>query len=101
MTIRMDVYYRAPQDPDAFEKRYIEGHLPLIGKYEKIKSFTFGKVTRVLQGDYPYAYQFTGTWASKDDCKADLSSRQAKTATEDAQQFATQGFDVVVFEELA
>jgi uncharacterized protein (TIGR02118 family) len=100
MTIRMDVLYKAPADPEAFEKRYIEGHLPLIGTYDKIKSYTFGKVTRVLQGDYPYAYQFTGTWASKDDWKADLSSEQAKRATEDAQSFAPE-FHVVVSEELA
>ncbi len=33
--------------------------------------------------------------------KADLSSEPAKAATADAQEFATQGFDVVVYEELA
>jgi len=100
MTVRMAVYYRAPEDPDAFEKRYIEGHLPLIGKYEKVQAYSFNKVTRTLQGDFPYSYAFVGTWASKDDWKADLSSEPAKLAAEDAKSFAP-AFDVVVFEEIA
>ena len=49
--IRMAVYYRAPDDPEAFEKRYLEGHLPLVQKYEKMESCTFNKTTRTLQGD--------------------------------------------------
>ena len=43
---------------------------------------------------------FVGTWKSKDDWKADLSSEQAKIATEDAKSFAPP-FDVVVFEQLS
>ncbi len=98
--IRMTVYYRAPDDPDAFEKRYLEGHLPLVQKYEKMQSSSFNKVTRTLQGEFPYAYAFVGTLKSKDDWKADLSSEQAKLATEDAKAFAPP-FDVVVFEQLS
>ena len=98
--IRMTVYYRAPDDAGAFEKRYLEGHLPLVQKYEKMQSSSFNKVTRVLQGEFPYAYAFVGTWQSKDDWKSDLSSEQAKIATEDATSFAPP-FDVVVFEQLS
>lgn len=101
MTVRMAVYYRPPADADAFERRYIDGHLPLIGKYEKIESYSFNKVTRTVQGDFPYAYAFVGTWTDRDGWKADMQSEQAQTATKDAQEFATQGFDVVVFEQLA
>ena len=72
--IRMTVYYRPPDDADAFEKRYLEGHYPLVQKYEKMQMSSFNKVTRVLQGEFPYAYSFVGVWDSKDDWKADLSS---------------------------
>jgi len=98
--ISMTVYYRAPDDPEAFEKRYLEGHLPLVQKYEKMESCSFNKVTRTLQGDYPYAYTFVGLCKTKDDWKADLSGEQAKIATEDAKSFAPP-FDVVVFEQLS
>jgi uncharacterized protein (TIGR02118 family) len=101
MTVRMAVYYKAPADPQAFEKRYVEGHLPLVRAYDNIKGVSMHKVSRVVMGDFPYAYAFVGTWADKDGWKADMQSEKAKLAAEDAQQFATQGFDVVVFEELA
>jgi uncharacterized protein (TIGR02118 family) len=100
MTLRMAVYYRPPDDPAVFEKRYVEGHLPLVRAYDNIKSLSLNKVSRALVGEFPYAYVFTGTWASKDDWKADMASDKAKRAAEDAASFATQGFDVVVFEDI-
>jgi uncharacterized protein (TIGR02118 family) len=100
LMLRMAVYYRAPEDAEAFERRYVEGHLPLVQKYEKMMSSSFHKVTRTLQGDFPYAYAFVGTWSDKGSWKADLSSEQAKLATEDAQSFAPP-FDVVVYETIA
>jgi uncharacterized protein (TIGR02118 family) len=97
----MVVYYRLPPDTGAFERRYIDGHLPLVQKYERMQTGSFNKVSRVLMGEFPYAYAFVGTWADRDAWKADMQSEQAMAATADAQEFATQGFDVVVFEELA
>jgi uncharacterized protein (TIGR02118 family) len=96
--LTMAVYYRKPDDNEAFEKRYIEGHLPLIDKYEKIKGRSFGRFTRNLVGEVPYSHVFVGHWDDKDGWKADLSSEAATLATEDAQSFATQGFDVAVIE---
>lgn len=98
--VTMLVLYRAPADAEAFEKRYVEGHLPLIGKYQNIKDFSFHKVTRTVMGEFPYAYMFQGTWADKDGWKADLGSDAAKEATADANTFAEGLFDVVVFEQL-
>src|SRR5690349_2863999 len=98
--LRMAVYYPAPDDPEAFEKRYLEGHLPLVKAYENMKSCSFHKVTRVLQGDFKYAYAFVGTWPDRDGWKADLSGEQGRNATADAQSFAPP-FDVVVYETLA
>ena len=97
--IKMTIFYRPADDPAAFEKRYLDGHLPLVQKYERMESCSFNKVTRTLQGEFPYAYSFVGLWNSKDEWKADLSSEQAKIASEDAQSFAPP-FDVVVFEAL-
>lgn len=98
--VTMAVYYRAPEDASAFEKRYIEGHLPLVQAYDNIKETSFHKVTRSLVGEFPYAYVFTGRWEDKDGWKSDMSGEKAKAATEDAQSFAPP-FDVVVFESLA
>jgi uncharacterized protein (TIGR02118 family) len=100
MTVQMFVLYRTPDDAATFEKRYVEGHLPLVREYGNVKDVSFAKVTRKLIGDFPYDYVFTGTWSDKDAWKADLASDQAKKATEDAKTFAP-AFDVVVLETIA
>lgn len=97
----MCVYYRKPEDAETFERRYIDGHLPLIGGYANIKEFSFSKVARKIAGEFPYEYCFVGQWVDKDGWKADMSSPEAAAATEDARSFATQGFDVVTYEGLA
>lgn len=98
--LRMAIYYRPPEDSEAFEKRYLEGHLPLVQAYDNIKDTKFFKVSRSIMGEFPYSHVFVGSWADKDGWKTDLNSDKAKAATEDAQSFAP-AFDVVVFEELA
>lgn len=100
MTVHMFVLYRAPDDRDAFEARYVEGHLPLVKAYPNIADATFARVSRRLLGEFPYEYVFTGTWTDRDAWKADLGSDQAKRATEDAQSFAPP-FDVVITETIA
>jgi uncharacterized protein (TIGR02118 family) len=100
MTVQMFVLYRTPDDAGAFEKRYVEGHLPIVKTYANMKDVSFSKVTRKLVGDFPYDYVFSGAWTDKDAWKADLGSDAAKEATKDAQSFAPP-FDVVVLETLA
>lgn len=98
--VKMDIFYRAPDDAEAFEKRYLGEHLPMVRKYANIKKTSFFKVGRTIVGDFPYAYIFSGTWDDKDGWKADMNSAEAKAATDDAMSFAPK-FDVVVVEELA
>src|SRR5919108_159490 len=75
--IKMTVFYRPPDDADAFEKKYREEHLPMVRGYANIQKVAAYKVTRTLQGDFPYAYVFSGTWADKDAWKADMNSEAA------------------------
>lgn len=98
--VKVMVLYRKPDDAEAFEKRYIEGHLPLVQKYPNVKDTTFSKVSRSLMGEFGYSYIFTGAWADKDGMKADMNSEEARLATEDAKQFAP-AFDVIIVEDLA
>lgn len=98
--VKMTVFYRQPDDAATFEKRYIEEHIPMVKGYANIQKVSAYKVTRTLQGEFPYAYVFSGTWADKDGWKADMSSEAAKAATEHAKSFAPP-FDVVVLEELS
>ena len=97
--IKMTVFYRPPDDAATFEKRYLEEHLPMIRGYANIEKISAYKVTRTLQGEFPYAYVFSGTWTDKDGWKADMNSEAAAKANEHAKDFAPP-FDVVVLEEL-
>ena len=97
--IKMTVFYTQPDDPAAFEKKYLEEHIPMVRNYANIQKVSAYKVTRTLAGDFPYAYIFSGTWADKDGWKADMNSDAAAEATKHAQSFAPE-FHVVVLEEL-
>lgn len=97
----MCVYYKAPEDAAAFEKRYLEGHLPLTRAFPNIKDCSFSKVARRVAGPFPYEYVFVGVWADKESWKADITSEYGAKVTADALEFATQGFDVVTYEELS
>jgi uncharacterized protein (TIGR02118 family) len=98
--LTMSVLYRAPDDPEAFEKRYVDGHLPIVRRYSNMKDSSFQKVTRVLAGEFGYAYVFEGRWADKDGWRADMGSDLAKEAMADAQSFAPP-FDVIVSDVIA
>ena len=97
--IKMAVFYRPPDDPAAFEKKYLEEHLPMVQGYANIQKTSAYKVTRTVMGEFPYAYAFSGTWADKDGWKADMQSPEAAAAAEHAKSFAPP-FDVIVMEEL-
>lgn len=99
MAVKVVVAYRAPEDPEAFEKRYLEGHLPLVRKYPNLQKASAYKVARKIAGEFPYAYVFSGTWADRDGMKADMNSELAKEAAADAMEFAPP-FDVVILEDL-
>lgn len=97
MAVRMAVYYKQPDDPDVFEKRYVEEHLPLAKQYPNIKTTTFFKVSRKLVGDFPYAFAFIGMWESMDDFKAAMKSEINAEVAAHAKSLGTD-MDVVMLD---
>ena len=101
MSVRMAVYYRTPDDPEMFEKGYIAEHMPITEGWKGMRSRSFNKVKTTVAGEFPYAYAFVGTWDDFGSWQEDIQGDVGKAAVADAQQRAPQGFDVVVFEEIA
>jgi uncharacterized protein (TIGR02118 family) len=99
MTIRMAVYYKKPEDPTTFEKRYVEEHLPLTQRYQGIAATSFFKVGRRLVGESPYSYVFVGIWDEFDDFKAAMTSDVNKEVAEHAKSLGVE-FDVVMLDEI-
>lgn len=105
MPFKMTVYYHPVDDAEAFEKRYLDGHLPLArAKYANMQASSFHKATRTLMGEFPQVYAFTGTWADLDSWRADMVSDGGREVAEDAAQMAAETgakFDVVTWDQLA
>lgn len=98
MSYKMSVYYQ-PAD-EAFEKRYREGHLPIVRKsYEKMEHASFHKVARKVTGDFAYGYVFTGTWPNAEAWQADMGSEGGKAVLADAMEMGAK-MDVVTFDQL-
>ncbi len=49
---RVTIQYAVPEDPEAFDRRYAEGHVPLVLPVPGLRSFTWSKV-RPMGGDRP------------------------------------------------
>lgn len=99
MTVRLGVFYKQPEDPETFQKRYVEEHLPLAQGYQGITATSFHKVTRNLIGESPYAFLFVGTWDSAEDFKAAMGSDHNKDVTAHAASLGVP-MDVVMLETL-
>lgn len=41
---RMTIQYAVPDDPEAFDNRYTEGHVPLVARVPGLRSYTWSKV---------------------------------------------------------
>lgn len=100
MSYKMSVYYQPADDSAAFEKRYMEGHLPIVREnYSKMEHASFHKVARKVVGEFAYGYVFTGTWADQDAWQADMGSQGGQAVLADAMEMGAK-MDVVTFDQL-
>ena len=42
---RLTVHYGVPTDPEAFDRRYVDEHVPMVAPMESVQQFTWSKVT--------------------------------------------------------
>jgi uncharacterized protein (TIGR02118 family) len=100
MSVQMLVLYRAPDDQAAFEQRYKEGHLPLVRQIPGLFDPQMYKVTPGPDGNWDYAYVFSGTVESLDAVGKMMASEEAARVIEDANSFAEGLYEVVLLEPL-
>jgi uncharacterized protein (TIGR02118 family) len=92
------VYYRPSDDPDTFEKRYLEEHLPIVDTWPGVKERRFGKVATKVAGDFPYSHVFVALVETPEDVAAIMGSEGMKKAVGHAQEIAPNGFDAIVLD---
>ncbi|KQP65449.1 EthD family reductase [Nocardioides sp. Leaf285] len=81
---RVTIQYAVPEDPEAFDRRYAEGHVPLVLPVPGLRSFTWSKV-RPMGGD-PAAGPYLVA-------QLDFDDREAMTAALSSPEMAAAGAD--------
>lgn len=90
------VIYGKPEDAAAFDRHYLEIHVPLVHKMPFLKSFEFSKggVQSSSVEQPPHLVAILG-YASDEDREASLASPEGKAAVADVGNFASGGVTIL------
>lgn len=97
--MKLVAIYARPEDEEAFEKAYFEGHLPLIEKVPGLLKTEVNKLTRTLAGQKAPYMIATMTFADKEALKAAMNSPEMKAAGENLDSFAKDMYTLCFAEE--
>ena len=86
MTANLIVFYKAPSDPEKFDKYYFETHIPLV---QKIPGLAKVEVSRFTEENAPYHLMAALYFNSREERDAGLSSPEGQAAAADLSNFAT------------
>jgi uncharacterized protein (TIGR02118 family) len=93
------VLYKTPKDPKAFDKHYLETHIPLAKKLPGLRKYTVSKgAIGTPAGPSGLHLVATLTFDSLGDIQAGLASPQGQAAGGDLPNFATGGVELHFFE---
>ncbi len=82
---RVTIQYDVPADPDAFDTRYVEGHVPLVLPVPGLRSFTYSKVTP-MGGEQGVYWVAQLDFDDRDAMKAAMASPEMAAAGADADE---------------
>ena len=80
---RVTIHYAVPEDPEAFDSRYAEGHVPLVLPVPGLRSFTYSKV-RPMGGEQTIYLIAQLDFDDKEAMKLGLASPEMAAAGSDA-----------------
>ncbi|CAN5574796.1 EthD family reductase [soil metagenome] len=82
---RVTIQYAVPDDPEAFDERYVEGHVPLVLPVPGLLSFTYSKV-RPMGGAQTVYLVAQLDFEDRDAMKQGLASPELAAAGADADE---------------
>jgi len=88
--IKMTILYYRPDDTDAFQKHYMEKHMPIASQMPGLKKLEVGPVLRGPK-DPDYYWCAECYFDSMEDLKAAFSSPAGVAAGQDVPNFAPKG----------
>jgi uncharacterized protein (TIGR02118 family) len=99
--IKLTVLYGPPTDPGAFDKYYLETHVPIADAIPGLVRNEVSKVTGSLDGSTPpYHLHCDLYFDSSDALMAALGSAEGQAAAADVANFATGGVTMMLSEVL-
>ena len=89
MTAKLVVTYKHPENPEEFDKKYFETHLPLAEKLPGLARIEVVKPKKnIMGGDNPYYMIAELTFDSMDDLQKALMSPEGQAAGANIMSFA-------------
>lgn len=92
MTVKLVVLYTHPDDPDAFDKHYLDAHMPLASKIPGLQRAETGEIVGAPDGgDHTYYRVAELYFADEAALQAGLGSDEGQAAAGDYQKIAPPG----------
>jgi uncharacterized protein (TIGR02118 family) len=92
MTATLVVLYTRPDDPESFDRQYVEVHVPLVDRVPGLLGWEHARLSVAVDGgDLPYHRIATLRFADQQALRAGLGSAEGKAAAEDYEKIAPPG----------
>ncbi len=92
MTVKLVVLYTQPDDPGAFDKHYLDTHMPLVSKVPGLQRAEVGRVVAAADGgELTYNVVTELYFADQAALNAAFGSPEGKATAADYQQLAPPG----------
>lgn len=84
MTARFLAMYETPTDVDAFDRHYVEVHVPLGRQLPGLRRYTVSRDVAAVRGGPPYHLVAQLEWDTIDDLRAAFASPKGRATADDA-----------------
>ncbi|NKQ34683.1 MAG: EthD family reductase [Chloroflexi bacterium] len=85
--MKLVALYKKPADPEAFEKRYFEGHAPLMEQVPGLREMKITRFKKTLAGDGFYMMAEMD-FGDKETFNTAMQSKEMAAAGKDVNEFA-------------
>jgi uncharacterized protein (TIGR02118 family) len=97
MTVKLNVTFGPPSDPDAFERYYVETHAPLVKTIPGLRAYEYGRALTNFDGSPPDAFWVaTLSFDSEDAMHAAFATPEGQKTTADMPNFIAGPMKTVV-----
>src|SRR6516225_6331755 len=86
--VKLTALYKKPADAEAFDRHYMDVHIPTAAKMPGLKRFEVAKITGAPGGESPYHLIAELYFEDFEAMKAAMSSPEGKAAAKDVGTFA-------------